>query len=925
MGYRLGIDLGATVVVAAVADDTGAVRAVPLGREAAVPAAVLVDTNGAIRCGDEAAAAAAKLPDRMVRRFVPRIGDEIPMTVGPANGRHTMLLPQDITAAVVAWVIAKSAANERAMPDAVTLVHPAGWGAHKLELMQRALSGRGLAHVRLVSGAVAAGQAWIRVTGAGPGAAFAVFDLGGESVVASALRVGDDGAAWPLGAPSGRHDLGGVDFDDAVLRHVLGGLEPTATQSLAEVRADSPVLEQLRLACRQAKETLSSATDATIEVPLDGRRITTRITRAEFESAVADVAQRSIDLLLDAVGSAGLRVGDLAGVLLCGGTSAVPFIAQQLTTRLGPTARLMREIHPAFTAAAGAALLAGAAPAAPQPAPAGKKRPQLEVPTVVGRKPAVIEATAAEPTDGADRWGSIRIAPMRKGGEPIVPAAAKATGKQHAQAQHAAIAHQRAAAQAEQELAVAQAAEAAREAMAARATEAAHTAEDVAAAQRTAEADAAERARLEAERAVAERVAERAEIEHARLAAEIARLTEENARLVAENAAAEQAAAEQIAAAEKAATQKALAAAKAAVRRAATERARLAEENTRQAQEHAIAERAAAERAATEQANAKRAAALQTAAEKAATERAAAQQAAATQAAAERAAAEEQRAAAARAERERIARERIAREHAEREQAARSRPEAPTTPIPAARRPEADVEFPPVYEEPPVVSSIPDLPGPEARPNRRRSHAGAVVAGAVSARSVVAPRELGSLEDLLAAPTPHRLPAAASSVEAPADQDESAMETTLEIVAGTQVEELYEYTEGEFWIDEDGQIVDAEGNVYEWADAETESEPQDAWRRGLGVVKPRRVLALMAITAALVVGSGAWRAVDPGLLGGGSDSSGSPSVTQSTPANNTPTTSTATKSTSSTKAKKPTRTARGSAPTQANVLTDLTP
>ena len=46
-------------------------------------------------------------PSRLVRRFLTRVGDAVPMTVGPRDGAHTRLHPQDITAALVAWVIAR--------------------------------------------------------------------------------------------------------------------------------------------------------------------------------------------------------------------------------------------------------------------------------------------------------------------------------------------------------------------------------------------------------------------------------------------------------------------------------------------------------------------------------------------------------------------------------------------------------------------------------------------------------------------------------------------------------------------------------------------------------------------------------------------------------------------------------------------------
>ncbi len=555
MGYRLGIDLGATTAVAVVADDTGAVRAVPLGREAVVPAVVLVDANGSVRCGEDAIAGGTGAPDRLVRRFIQRIGDEVPITAGPAGGSHLRLNAQDVTAAMVAWVVARATAAERSVPESVALVHPAGWAAHKAELMQRALAARGLGAVRLVNAAAAVGHVWIQGVGAAAGDAFAVFDLGGESVDTTVLRVDTDGRAWPLGVPAVRQDLGGVDFDDAVLRHVLEALDPTVRQALSDDSSDTgaPALDALRQACRKAKETLSAATDATVEVHVAGRRVPIRITRAEFETEVAELVRRGVDLLTEAIAAAGLRPGDMSGIMLCGGTSAVPLITQQLSSRLGPAMRLVREPHPAFTAAAGAALLCGpVAAATPQPEapPVAPERPVLDVPTVVGRKPAAIPSARVEQADPAERWGSIRITPMRKSPDP---GAAPDRSEARAQAK-AAAEHEKALAR--QVVDEKKAATAEREAL-----------EKAAAKEREAHERTAAKARADAERATrqAELEAERA-IRQAELEAE---QTFARQAAAAQQAAARQAAELQRAAQEQAAAQRAAEQGQAAARLAA--------------------------------------------------------------------------------------------------------------------------------------------------------------------------------------------------------------------------------------------------------------------------------------------------------------------------------------------------------------------
>jgi hypothetical protein len=439
VGYRLGIDLGTTSTAVARLDEHGTARPVRFGAAGMLPTAVLIDSNGAIRCGEDALSAGKASPDRLIRRFWSRIGDQVPMTVGPADSTHLRLHPQDITAAMVAWILARVAETESAAPDGVTLVHPADWGAHKLELMRRALAVRGLGEVQLLSAALVAGQAYIRNAGAKPGDAIAVLDVGGASVAAAVLRVGDDGALWPLGIPGVRADLGGVDLDDAVLRHVLDSLDPVDREGLvASGTAGAVALEALRQSCREAKERLSTATDATVQVAIAGRAVPVRLTRAEFEAAVSGLADRTVDVLREVVSGAGLRPSDLAGVMLCGGRSAVPLIAARVSTRFAATAKLARDAEPAYTAAIGAAfgsaLRVTAVPepiVAAEPAPvvsagpSAPTRPALEVPTVMGRKPPTTARKPDSPEDTPERWGKISILPPRKAKEPapaVVPA-----------------------------------------------------------------------------------------------------------------------------------------------------------------------------------------------------------------------------------------------------------------------------------------------------------------------------------------------------------------------------------------------------------------------------------------------------------------------------------------------------------------------
>ena len=166
-----------------------------------------------------------------------------------------------------------------------------------------------------------------------------MYDLGGGTFDAAVVRKADDGTFALLGRPSGIERLGGVDFDDAVFAHVRGavgeawdGLDP-----------DDPGVQTavagLRRECTAAKETLSADIEVMIPVLLPGLHTMVRLGRAEFEDMIRPSVAETVEALRRAVTSAGVRPGDLDSVLLVGGSSRIPLVAQMVSAELGDRSR----------------------------------------------------------------------------------------------------------------------------------------------------------------------------------------------------------------------------------------------------------------------------------------------------------------------------------------------------------------------------------------------------------------------------------------------------------------------------------------------------------------------------------------------------------------------------------------------------------
>src|SRR5262245_59782608 len=139
MGYWLGIDVGSTFTAAAVCrgqdGQWGSPEVVGLGgRSTAVSSVVFLGEGGRVVVGEAAERRAVTDPDRVVRGFKRRIGDEVPMVVG-----GVAYAAPEIAAKVVRWVVEQVAAREGGPAAGIVLTHPAGWGTYKVEVLRRAL------------------------------------------------------------------------------------------------------------------------------------------------------------------------------------------------------------------------------------------------------------------------------------------------------------------------------------------------------------------------------------------------------------------------------------------------------------------------------------------------------------------------------------------------------------------------------------------------------------------------------------------------------------------------------------------------------------------------------------------------------------------------------------------------------------------
>jgi molecular chaperone DnaK len=383
VGYVLGLDLGTTFSGAAVARDGRAEMVALAHSTSTVPSVLFLREDGTFLVGDAAIRRGLQDPGRMAREFKRRFGDTTPLLLGgspwSADALSVQLLRHLLDAVV---------AQQGGPPDAVTVTHPANWGRYKVDLLRQAVRTAGLGDAGLLTEPEAAAIHYASTERMHPGEIVAIYDLGGGTFDAAALRRTDAGFEL-LGTAEGIERLGGIDFDEAVLGHVVSFAGPALAELDPAEPADLAALARLRAECVAAKEGLSEDTEVSIPVVLPSLQTQIRLTRAEFEDMVRPTLAETTAVLSRTLRSGGVSPDEVKAVLLVGGSSRIPLVGQMVAAEMGRPVAV--DVHPKHAVALGAALHAASnsqvvpAPVVPElprtvPAPKAPEAPAPAVP-----------------------------------------------------------------------------------------------------------------------------------------------------------------------------------------------------------------------------------------------------------------------------------------------------------------------------------------------------------------------------------------------------------------------------------------------------------------------------------------------------------------------------------------------------------------
>jgi molecular chaperone DnaK len=360
----VGIDLGTTNSLVAYLDErTGLPRVIPDAEGHALLPSIVSFTPAGILVGEAARRQLVRQPASTVysvKRFMGRgfedVKDELcyfPFRVCEGEGTVRLgvgdreVTPPEVSAVILKSLRERAEAHFGAPIDKAVVTVPAYFNDSQRQATRDAGRIAGLDVVRIVNEPTAASLAY----GLGKlhEGVIAVYDLGGGTFDISILRVRD--GIFEVLATNGNTHLGGDDFDRAI---VLWLLEDIRERHGVYLGQDAEAMQELRLAAEAAKVRLSSDERTRLTLPFDAFTYHRDVARADVETLIVHLVERTLAPCRAALADAGLAASDIDHVVLVGGSTRVPLVRSRVEALFGKTAH--SQINPDEVVALGAAV-----------------------------------------------------------------------------------------------------------------------------------------------------------------------------------------------------------------------------------------------------------------------------------------------------------------------------------------------------------------------------------------------------------------------------------------------------------------------------------------------------------------------------------------------------------------------------------------
>ena len=325
----IGIDLGTTNSEVAILSG-GKPEVVREDDDAILPSCVGLDEGGNVIVGRQARNQAAVAPDRTVLSIKRVMGSDTRVRMGAEE-----YAPQEISAFILKALKERAARALGQDVHKAVITVPAYFTDAQRQATREAGRIAGLEVVRIINEPTAAALSY-ESRGEGQ-RTILVYDLGGGTFDVSVVSI-EDGVVEVL-ASTGDNQLGGDDFDAMIAERLNTHLE--SELGIDGARQDPLMQARLRRAAERAKIELSDQPYVRIEedhiASVDGepRHLSCELARADFEHDLEELLARTMQSVTTALNDAAVRPSQLDRILMVGGSTRIPRIAQLLAERLG--------------------------------------------------------------------------------------------------------------------------------------------------------------------------------------------------------------------------------------------------------------------------------------------------------------------------------------------------------------------------------------------------------------------------------------------------------------------------------------------------------------------------------------------------------------------------------------------------------------
>ena len=351
MGKIIGIDLGTTNSCVAVLEGGEAVVIANAEGGRTTPSVVAFSKTGERMVGQVAKRQAVTNADRTIASIKRHMGDDYKVTI---DGKA--YTPQEISAMVLQKLKADAESYLGQPVTEAVITVPAYFSDAQRQATKDAGKIAGLDVKRIINEPTAAALAY--GLDKDNDQKIMVYDLGGGTFDVSILEIGD-GIVEVL-ATAGDTRLGGDDFDERIMDYLVDEFKKAEG---IDLKNDKVAMQRLREAAEKAKIELSGMTTTAINLPYitadatGPKHLDVTLSRAKFNEMTADLVERTLKPVRQAMQDAGLSASDLHKVLLVGGSTRIPAVQEAVKNLTGKEG--FKGINPDECVALGAAIQGG--------------------------------------------------------------------------------------------------------------------------------------------------------------------------------------------------------------------------------------------------------------------------------------------------------------------------------------------------------------------------------------------------------------------------------------------------------------------------------------------------------------------------------------------------------------------------------------